>query len=70
MKKIATFHTVIQEAIKAIAIFKSMTDMLVNHEEDDVYKSLVNYSALIATIRLANIIGTDEEENHWKHFFS
>ena len=68
-EKLNNFIEVLQEVISSVAIYKAMESI---HDDDKrplIFNNIMNYSAMIATIRIANFMGSFGENNHWKNVF-
>lgn len=57
---------IINELIESIATFEVMKSLLSVYNNNSAFINLYNNNACIIIIRLCNIFGTNEEENHWK----
>ncbi len=68
-EKLNNFIEVLQEVISSVAIFKAMESIYDNINRPLIFNNIMNYSAMIATIRISNFMGSEKEENHWKNIF-
>ena len=64
------FKEILNQLIECIAIYRAMSDLLDKYKSNNVFINLFNNNAMMILIRLANVFGTDGEENHWKKVFS
>lgn len=68
-KREETILNIINKAIESIAVYKAMISIFDKFKDDSIFITLLNNCALISVIRVCNIIGTDNENNHWKKLF-
>lgn len=61
---------VITKAIESIAVYKGMISIIDSFKDNFVFITLLNNCAMISIIRVCNIFGTDNENNHWKKLVS
>ena len=57
---------IITQAIESIAVYKGMVSIIDSFKGNSAFITLLNNCAMISVIRVCNIFGTDNENNHWK----
>ena len=68
-EKLNNFIEVLQEVISSVAIYKAMESIRDDSTRPLILNNIIDYSAMIATIRISNFMGSDKEANHWKNVF-
>lgn len=63
------FIEIVKLALESIAVYKAMCSLPDQYTDNSAYITLMNNSAMIAVIRISNILGTNQEDNHWKKMF-
>ncbi len=68
-ERINNFINIICLSIESIAIYKAMSTLLEKYKNDNVFVTLFNHNAMMIVIRISDLFGKNNEDNHWKKLF-